>query len=309
MFRFAKNYFADLRDDDLKQIGLGLQRSDAQGHVTGKTTYFADRNFPRMLHLKMVRSPHHHARIKSIDTSEAEKHPGVARVLTHKDVPHNVYTILILIQVGPEDEQVLAADKVRWKGEAVVAVLADSERAATEAAAKVKVEYEVLPAVLSMDEALAPGAPIVNEYHGNNFYTYDSGSHRKVRFGDVEAGFAQADHILEQTYKSSPIEQAPTETTGCIAVPEGNDRFTCYTNTQAMFFTLDNTSIILQMPGHKLHFVGGTVGGGFGGKVDVTTEPIAILAAKLTGRPVSFIYGREEEIQFSSPRAAEQIVI
>ncbi len=113
-----------------------------------------------------------------------------------------------------------------------------------------------------------------------------------MRFGDVEKGFAEADHILEQTYWSSPIEQAPTETTGCIVVPEGNDRFTCYTNTQAMFFTLDNTSIILQMPGHKLHLVGGTVGGGFGGKVDVTVEPIAILAAKLTGRPVSFIYSR-----------------
>ncbi|TIQ16082.1 MAG: xanthine dehydrogenase family protein molybdopterin-binding subunit, partial [Mesorhizobium sp.] len=106
---------------------------------------------------------------------------------------------------------------------------------------------------------------------------------------------------LEQTYQSSPIEHAPTETTGCVVAPEGNDRFTCYTNTQAMFFTLDNTSIILQMPGSKLHFVGGTVGGGFGGKVDVIVEPIAILGAKLTGRPVSFVYTREEEMQISSP--------
>jgi len=305
----AKNYFADERKDDLKELGQGLQRADVPGHVAGRTAYFADRTFPGMLHLKMVRSPHHHARIRSIDTSEAEKHPGVARVLTHKDVPHNVYTILILIQVGPEDEQVLAADKVRWKGEAVVAVLADSERAAAEAAAKVKVDYEVLPAVFDIEAALAPGAPLVNEFHGQNHYIYDSGASRKVRFGDVEKAFAEADHILEQTYWSSPIEQAPTETTGCIAVPEGNDRFTCYTNTQAMFFTLDNTSIILQMPGQKLHMVGGTVGGGFGGKVDVTTEPIAILAAKLTGRPVSFIYSRHEEMQISSPRAAEKIVI
>jgi CO/xanthine dehydrogenase Mo-binding subunit len=138
---------------------------------------------------------------------------------------------------------------------------------------------------------------------------YDSGASRKVRFGDVAKGFAEADHILEQTYWSSPIEQAPMESTGCIVAPEGNDRFTCYTNTQAMFFTLDNTSIILQMPGHKLHMVGGTVGGGFGGKVDVTVEPIAILAAKLSGRPISFIYSRYEEMQISSPRAAEKIVL
>ncbi|WP_415008590.1 xanthine dehydrogenase family protein molybdopterin-binding subunit [Aestuariivirga sp.] len=307
--RLAKSYFADERDDNLHQIGQGLQRSDVPGHVSGKTAYFADRNFPGMLHLKMVRSPHHHARIKSIDTSAADKYPGVIRTLTHKDVPHNVYTILILIQVGPEDEQVLAADKVRWKGEAVVAVLATSERAAHEAAELVKIDYEVLPPVLTIEEALAPGAPIVNEYHGQNYYKYDSGASRKVRFGDVEKGFAQSDHILEQTYWSSPIEQAPLETTGCIVNPEGNDRFTCYTNTQAMFFTLDNTSIILQMPGHKLHFVGGTVGGGFGGKVDVTLEPIAILAAKLTGRPVRFVYSREEEMQISSPRAAEKIVL
>ena len=159
----------------------------------------------------------------------------------------------------------------------------------SEAAAKVKVDYEVLPAVFDMDEALKPGAPLVNEYHGQNYYLYDSGECRKVRFGDVEKGFAEADHILEQTYRSSPIEHAPTETTGCIVVPEGNDRFTCYTNTQAMFFTLDNASIILQMPGHKLHFVGGTVGGGFGGKVDVTVEPIAILGRQ-ADRPAGLLH-------------------
>ena len=204
----------------------------------------------------------------------------------------------------------LAADKVRWKGEAVVAVLADTERAAHEAAAKVKVDYEVLPAVFDMEEALKPGAPLVNEYHGQNYYHLRQRQHAaRCASAMSRAGFAAADHILEETYQSSPIEHAPTETTGCIVVPEGNDRFTCYTNTQAMFFTLDNTSIILQMPGHKLHFVGGTVGGGFGGKVDVIVEPIAILAAKLTGRPVSFIYSREEEMQISSPRAAESIII
>jgi CO/xanthine dehydrogenase Mo-binding subunit len=99
--RFAKNHFADQRQDNLSQLGQSLQRSDVPGHVTARTSFFADRNFPGMLHLKMVRSPHHHARIRRIDTSRAERHPGVIRVLTHRDVPHNVYTILILIQVGP----------------------------------------------------------------------------------------------------------------------------------------------------------------------------------------------------------------
>lgn len=304
-----KEYFADERREDLKEIGKPKPRADALSHVTARTSYFADRTFPDMLHLKMVRSPYHQARIKSIDTSEAEKHPGVVRVLTAKDVPNNLYTVLILIQVGPEDEHVLAEGKVRWKGEAVVAVLAETERAAQEAVAKVRIDYEELPAVLDMEEALAPEAPIVNEHHGRNHYLYDSGESRVVRLGDFDEAFTSADHVLEQSYSSAPIEHAPTETTGCIVVPEGGDRFTCYTNTQAMFFTLDNASIILQMPGHKLHLVGGTVGGGFGGKVDAITEPVAILAARLTGRPVSFIYSREEEMQISSTRAAERIVI
>ena len=100
-------------------------------------------------------------------------------------------------------------------------------------------------------------------------------------------------------YDTSPIEHAPIETTGCIAVPEANGRYTVYTNTQALYFSLDNTSIILQVPGNRLHFVGGTVGGGFGGKVDVIVEPIATLAAMKTGRPVRYVYSRSEEMQVS----------
>jgi CO/xanthine dehydrogenase Mo-binding subunit len=304
-----KDYFSDERKDDLKEIGKGRTRSDAYGHVSGRTSFFADRTFDGMLHLKMVRSPHHHARIVSVDTREAERSEGVRRVITAKDVPHNVYTILTLIGIGPEDEPVLAVDKVRWQGEAVVAVVADTERAAYEACAKVRVEYEPLLPVFDVEEALEPGAPIVNEYHGANFYKYDSGQSRKVRLGNVEEGFREADHLLEARYESAPIEHAPVETTGCIAVPEDNGRYACYTNTQAMFFTLDNTSIILDVPGHKLHLIGGTVGGGFGGKVDVIVEPIAILASMLTHRPVKFAYTREEEMQISSPRAAERIYI
>ena len=115
---------------------------------------------------------------------------------------------------------------------------------------------------------------------------------RRVRFGDVEAGFAQADRIVEAVYRTSPIEHAPTETTGAIAVPEANGRFTVYTNTQALYFTLDNTAIILQVPGNQLRFIGGTVGGGFGGKVDVIVEPLATLGAMKTGRPVRYVYSR-----------------
>jgi CO/xanthine dehydrogenase Mo-binding subunit len=233
----------------------------------------------------------------------------VVRVLGHADVPANIYTILRLIQVEPNDEPVLAVDKVRFEGEPVVAVVAESEAAARAAAAMVRVDYEVLPAVLDVEEALAPGAPLVNEYHGHNYFTYEGHPCRRVRSGDVEKGFAAADHVIEERYQSSPIEHAPLETTGCIVVPEANGRLTCYSNTQALFFTLDNAALILNVPFQKLRMVGGTVGGGFGGKVDVIVEPIAMLAAMLTGRPVKYAYSREEEMQVSSPRAAERIYI
>jgi CO/xanthine dehydrogenase Mo-binding subunit len=297
-----------MSDDKLNVVGQSVARRDGLGHVTGKTIYIDDYNFRDMLHLKMVRSPIPHGRIKGIDFSEAEKVPGFVRVLTHQDVPKNVYTILCLIGVGPDEEPVLAVDKVMFEGEPIAAVIAETEDAAMEAVSKVRLDLEELPAVLDVEEALKPDAPILKDW-GTNYFIYDyeyglQNPCRKVRFGDVEAGFAMADYIIEQRYQTSPIEHAPTETTGCIAVPEADGRVTVYTNTQALFFTLDNTALILQVPFQKLHFVGGTVGGGFGGKVDVITEPIATLAAMKTGRPVKYRYTREEEMRVSSSRAS-----
>jgi len=292
----------------LNVVGQSVRRSDGIGHVTGRTQYFADRTFPGMLHLKMVRSPLHHARIIGIDLSDAEKVPGFVRALTSRDVPHNLYTILTLIGVEPEEEFVLAEDRVRFKGEAIVAIVAETEAAALEAVAKVHLELEELPAVFDVEEALKPGAPIVTSW-GNNTFMYEGHPCRRVRLGDVEEAFERAVHIVEGVYNTSPIEHAPIETTGCIAVPEANGRYTVYTNTQALYFSLDNTSIILQIPGNRLHFVGGTVGGGFGGKVDVIVEPIATLAAMKTNRPVRYAYSRSEEMQVSSTRSAWRIYI
>jgi len=273
------------------------------GHVTGKTVYVDDMSFPGMLHLKMVRSPLPHALIKGIDFSAAEKVPGFVRALTYKDVPKNIYTILCLIGVGPDEEPVLAEDRVRFKGEQIAAIVAETEEAANEAVSKVRLDLEELPAVFDVEEALKPGAPILKHW-GSNYFVYEGHHCRRIRFGDVEQGFAEADFIIEGKYQTRPIEHAPTETTGCIARPEADGRITVFTNTQALFFSLDNAALILQVPFQKLHFVGGTVGGGFGGKVDVITEPIAILAAMKTSRPVKYVYTREEEMRVSSSRAA-----
>ena len=307
--RIDRSYFdADHAGDDFNVIGTPVQRSDALGHVTGRTEFFEDINPPGLVHLKMHRSERDHALLKAVDLSAALEVPGVLRVLTHEDVPANWYTILRLIGVEPNDEPVLPEDRVLYRGEPIVAVVATSEQAALEGAAAVSVEYEDLPAVFDVEEALAEGAPVIKP-HGTNYFVYEGHHCRRIRFGDVDAAFAQADHVFEWSYQSAPIEHAPTETTGCIVVPQPDDRLRIHSDTQACFFTLDNTALILDTPFNKLRLIGGTVGGGFGGKVDVIVEPIACIAAMATGRPVKYVYGRAEEMQVSSPRAAERIYI
>ena len=153
---------------ELNVVGKAVARNDGLGHVTGRTTFTGDRVFPGMLHLKVVRSPLHHARIRGVDLSEAERVPGFVRALTHADVPHNVYTILGLIGVEPEEEFVLAVDRVRYKGEPIVAILAETEAAALEAVAMTRLDLEELPAVFDVEEALqarrAGGHPLGQQH-------------------------------------------------------------------------------------------------------------------------------------------------
>jgi CO/xanthine dehydrogenase Mo-binding subunit len=302
------SYFRAERAGDFDVIGTPVQRSDARGHVTGRTEFFEDVYPTGMLHLKMHRSERHHALLKRVDASAALEVPGVVRVLTHEDVPNNWYTILRLIGVEPNDEPVLPEDRVLYMGEPIVAIVATSEEAALAGAAAVRVIYEDLPAVFDVEEALAEGTPAIKP-HGTNYFVYEGHHCRRIRFGDVDKAFAEADHVFEWRYQSSPIEHAPTETTGCIVVPQPDGRLKIHSDTQACFFTLDNAALILDVPFGKLRVVGGTVGGGFGGKVDVMVEPIACIAAMKTNKPVKYVYGREEEMQVSSPRAAERISI
>ncbi|MGX5721620.1 xanthine dehydrogenase family protein molybdopterin-binding subunit [Shinella zoogloeoides] len=307
MIEFRKEYFADERDDTLNEIGKPTQRQDMLGHVTGRSPFFDDHLFDGLLHLKCLRSPHHHARIRSVDTSEAERMPGVRRIIRARDVPHNLNTLLSLMGFGLDDEPMLADKKVAYVGEPVVAVVAESERQAYDAIAKIRVDYDVLPHVLDVEEALKPGAPSVNPTYPANTFTYhEKYDHQKLRFGDVEAALQQADHVVEGRYQMSPIEQAPTETCGAIAAPETNNRYVVYTSTQALFFSLGTAAKILKLSSNRMHFIGGTVGGGFGGKVDSIHEPMAILGCMLTGRPVKFIWNREEEMQVGAPRGAER---
>ena len=270
---FRKDLFADERSDDLNEVGKPTIRQDIVGHVRGTTKFYDDHLFNGLLHMRCVRSPHHHARIRSVSIAGVESMPGVRRVVMPSDVPQNLNTLLSLIEFGRDDEPLLSSTKVAYKGEPVCAVIADTERQARNAVAQIKVDWEVLPHVLDVDEAIQPDAPTVNETYPNNTFDYGRFDHQKLRFGDVTSALQRADKIVEGHYQMSPIEQAPIETCGAIAAPEINERIVCHTATQALFFSLGTTSKLLDIPSSKLHFIGGTVGGGFGGKVDSITEP------------------------------------
>lgn len=304
---FRKEYFADERDDDLDVVGKPTQRQDALGHVTSRTKYFDDHLFEGLLHMRCLRSPHHHARIHSMDVSLARNMPGVIRIVQGEDVPVNMNTMLDIIGFGRDDEMLIQTKKVAYKGEPVAAVIAETELQARNACNAIRIEYDVLPHVLDVEEALTPQAPVVNEEYPNNTFDYhELYDHQKLRFGDTETAFAQADHIVEGEYEMSPIEQAPTETCGAIAAPETNNRYVCHTSTQALFFSLGISAKLLAINSSDLHFIGGTVGGGFGGKVDSLHEPMALLGAILTGRPVKFTWDRQEEMQVGAPRGGER---
>ena len=304
---YRKDLFADERSDDFDVVGKPVLRQDIMGHVTGRSKFYDDHAFDGLLHMRCVRSPHHHARIRSVDSSAAERQDGVVRVLGGRDVPVNTNTLLSLINFGRDDEPLLATDKVSYVGQPVLAIVATSVRAAQEAVDAVNVDYEELPHVLDVEEALKPEAPIVNdEYPNNTFDYFDTYDHQKLRFGDVETAFSRADHIVEGEYQMSPIEQAPIETCGAIAAPETNDRITVHTSTQALFFSVGVTAKQLDISSARLHFIGGTVGGGFGGKVDSHHEPLAALACLATGRPVKYMWDRAEEMQVGGPRGGER---
>ena len=304
---FRKDLFADERPEGLNEIGQPKIRQDILGHVTGRSPYYDDHLYDGLLYMRCVRSTEHHARIRRIDVSKAETMPGVVRIVRAADVPVNLNTLLGMIGFGRDDEALLEEKRVAYKGEAILAIIAQTELQARKACDAVTVDYEPLPHVLEVEEALKPQAPIVNEEYPNNTFDYhDRYDHQKLRFGDVNAAFAQADHIVEADYSMSPIEQAPLETCGAIAVPETNDRYCCHTCSQALFFSLGVTAKLLDVSSSRLHFIGGTVGGGFGGKVDSLNEPLAVLGAMLTGQPVKFTWDRAEEMQVGAPRGAEK---
>jgi putative selenate reductase molybdopterin-binding subunit len=287
-----------------RAVGTSVGAPAAIGVVTGTVEFTMDTEMDGMLHLKVLHSPHAHARIVSIDKSAALAVPGVHRVYTWEDVPRKRYSTAIHTDhlVDPDDTYML--DRVvRFAGQRVVAVLADSVRAADEGARLVVVEYELLPAVFDPIEAMAAGAPQLHSYD-------DPFAHDKVHnillellgeIGDAEAGFAQADVIHEATYSSPRVQHAHLETHGTIAWLE-DGRLNVRTSSQSPSIAKIKLSHLFDLRPDQLRVFCVRVGGGFGGKQELISEDLPVLATLDTGRPVSWEYTREEEFTTASPR-------
>jgi 4-hydroxybenzoyl-CoA reductase subunit alpha len=267
-------------------VGKPFRRVDGRAKVTGNTKFADDLTFPRMVFLRLVRSTVPHALIKSIDLSEAEKVSGVLGFLTGKDFP-----VPFGILPVSQDEHALCPDKVRFVGDPVVAVAAVTEDAAWEAAYKVRIDYEPLPTISSIQEALETPEPRIHDYgdHGN--------VHKSVSmaFGDVDGGFAEADEIFEDTVFYEGNTHLPMEQHATVAVPEDDDRVTVYSSSQTPHYVHRAVAKVLELPASRVRVVACSNGGGFGGKSDPFNHEIvaAKMALKL-GRPVKITLTREE---------------
>jgi 4-hydroxybenzoyl-CoA reductase subunit alpha len=271
--------------DNYAVIGKNLPKIDGRVKVTGQAKYTGDLKFPNMLVGKILTSPHAHARILSIDTAEAEKLPGVKAVITHEDVPGLKYGI----SPARWDENIFCIDKVRFVGDKVAAVAAIDEETVYKALKLIKVEYEVLPAVMDPIEAMREGAPqIHDEYPGNiNTEVHQS-------FGDVEQAFAEAYHVRTDQFIGQRTYQSPIEPHSAISIWEGG-KLTVYTSTQSPHYFQYYIAREFGLKMGDVRVIKTYVGGGFGGKLEPTgLEFAGAVLSRITGRPVKMFYDRHE---------------
>ncbi|MFG1919685.1 molybdopterin-dependent oxidoreductase [Micromonospora sp. NPDC048898] len=288
-------------------VGVNLPAPAGPQVVTGTARYTFDVEVPGLLHLKVLRSPHPHARILSVDARDALALPGVHAVLTHADAPDRRYSTAQHEHASddPADTRVLD-DVVRYVGQRVAVVVADSEAAAEEGCRHVTVRYQVLPAVTDPEEAMTPGAPAL---HGDK--GAEAGIARPAdnvagevhaEVGDVDAGLAAADLLYEQTFRTQRVQHASLETHGALAYVDDDGRLTVRSSTQTPFLTRRALCRLFDLPEEQVRVVAGRVGGGFGGKQEMLVEDLVVLAALRTGRPVKLEYTRAEQFTAATTR-------
>jgi CO/xanthine dehydrogenase Mo-binding subunit len=268
------------------------------GQVTGRTTYVDDIQLPGMVYAKSLRSPVHKGTIRRIDLSGVKKTPGVIGVLTAEDIPGtNAYGKY-------NDQPVFTPEHIRYKGERLAAVVAVDEDTAMEALEKAKLDIEEQTPVFDMFEAVKPDAPLVRPDSESNLWVYEPGSMttRVLRLGDIEKGFAKADHVIEGRYTTGVQDHAPMEPHVSVAYLDEADRLAIHTVSQCLYFQLGMLSAVFNLPMSKIRHIGGTVGGGFGGKNDIHCDHVAGLAALKFRKPVKYRLTRREDLRYSTKR-------
>ncbi len=284
---------------EMRQVGKPLRRVDALGKTTGTTVYAGDFEMPNMLHAKVFRSSEPSARIAHLDVSKAQALDGVECVLTAEDLPGGRLATDMPGQTGQEERKgskapVLASDRVRFVGEPIALVAAESLAVAEQALNLIEIEYEPLPGVYDPLEAMKPDAPVIYE-PDNIVATW------KIDKGDVEAGFAEADQIVENTFTMPFIDHAYLEPEAGVAWVDDQDVINIRVCTQVVEH-FRSIAQAVGVPHNKVHVRGTMIGGGFGGKEDITVEIFLALLTKATRRPVKLVYTREESILAHSKR-------
>jgi len=307
---------------DVKGVGLSIPRPDGPEKVTGKVEYVADIQLKGLLHAKLLRSPHAHAKIKKIDVSRAKALPGVRAVITAADIPQ------LKKKAPTRAHAVLAIDRVVFVGQPVVAVAADEIAIAEEALDLIQVDYEVLPAAIDPLKAMQPGAPGVAEA-GTEADTSEAMAHGAVavakteaaapakavnvsqqnnlKRGDVAAGFAASDVVIEKTYRVPMVHQGYLEPHAVLAQWDTTGQLTLWASTQGSFNTRSEVADVLEIAESRIKVIPVECGGGFGGKIRALCEPITAVLAQVTRRPVRYVMTRKEELEAGMP--APQVII
>ena len=307
------------QEKELKLVGTRPLRPDGVDKVTGRARFGADYNLPGQLIGKVLRSPHAHARIKSIDTSAALALPGVKAVVTRDDfaeMPDEMAAVgELMINFRDVTRNMMAREKVLYDGHPVAAVAATSESVARAALALIKVEYEVLPHVIDVIEAMQPGAPLLHE----NQYTQGvkpkpdrpSNVAKRLEFGhgDVAAGFKQAEVIVEREFNTKPVHQGYIEPQACLASYSADGQAELWTSTQGHFVFRAQCAKVLQMEVSKIRVTPTEIGGGFGGKNNIYNEALAIALSRKSNHPVKMVMTREEVFRGTGPTSGANLKV
>jgi len=308
------------KKEDYNVIGKNPLRHDGTDKVTGRAQYGADIRLPGMLYGAMLRSPHAHARIVSIDTSKAESYPGVKAVVTANDLPDVESKIADLgegtINLRHQSNNVLAKDKVLYFGHAVAALAAISLHVAEEALALIDVNYEVLPPVLDVRKAMKPDSPILledvrtDELGKKGEVPSNVAAHYQEQVGDIEKGFQEASVIAEREFFTSMVHQGYIEPQNATAQYNPDGQITIWCSTQGAFGVREQVAEILEIPVSKIRVIPMEIGGGFGGKVGVYLEPVVVLLSRKSGyRPVKMTMSRRDVLAATGPTSGSYIKV